>query len=513
MVIRRPVITAVWWCLLFALLIPIWSFPYFPSSDGPSHLFNAYVFVNYEHVPVFQKVYSLHVPTAGNLAGHGLAILFMKAGLPWDVCEKLLVTICIAALALAFYYAVSAIRTVPPLASFLIFPFLYNWPLQMGFWSFSLGVPFLFVCAGLVLRNHGRWRARPLIWLFLVAGGAYICHPIAWAVCALTVAIMAVGTEGWQLFHGPERGKAFVQIVLPVAVFVPFAIPNALFAEQNALVEWQHFTSIRTFLWPLYTDTPLHLFAADSRPARALFLVLVLASIGNFARKIRKRNLQTADVLLPPFLILLGLGLVSPGRIGEGTFIAVRLLLFGYLLWVLWLAMTLPRRAVPVAASIAVLFTAWLVVARLPAWRAANRSLTEIVALGRSVPANAFVCQLDFLPQTETVRPLDHVIDLLPAKNIVDVRDYEAGRYAFWTRFRPGYFLDENYIRVSSQRDFEGALNRFEQRTGKHIDFLVLTEMTKPPDATLRSVLPARWKEYQLVRAAPPAVAIYRYAQ
>jgi hypothetical protein len=159
------------------------------------------------------------------------------------------------------------------------------------------------------------------------------------------------------------------------------------------------------------------------------------------------------------------------------------------------------------------LFTAWLVVARLPAWRAANRSLTEIVALGRSVPANAFVCQLDFLPQTETVRPLDHVIDLLPAKNIVDVRDYEAGRYAFWTRFRPGYFLDENYIRVSSQRDFEGALNRFEQRTGKHIDFLVLTEMTKPPDATLRSVLPARWKEYQLVRAAPPAVAIYRYAQ
>lgn len=510
-VAARPVLVICYWGLLLCLVLLIWIFPYFPTQDGPSHLFNAHVFASYEHVRIFQQAFQLQIPTAGNFAGHGLAILLLKAGFPWEACEKLLASLSVVGLALAFRYAVTAFSSVSILASFLVFPFLYNLPMQMGFWSFSLGVPFLLVSIGLYFRHRGNWKLASLLYLFLAAGAAYLCHPIPWAVCALTIGILAVGTEGPALLsNGTDRHRALVQVLLPIAAFVPFALPNLLFAERNNYVAWEHFSSIGAWLWPLYTDTPLRLFHGDERPARVLFLILLLGALGNFAWKLRYRHLQIADVVFPAAVVLLGIGLISPARIGEGTFLDVRLFLFGLLLWILWLAVTLPPRALQAGAALALLFTVWLSIARLPTWRTANRELKTFVQLGRVIPANAFVCQLDFLPPGETVRPFEHAIDLLPARDFVDVRDYEAGRFAFWTRFRPGYSLDEDYIHPASLRDFESALERFEQRTGRHVDYIVLTQFTGSSGAVLRRELPRRYREYQLVSERIPLMAIYR---
>ncbi len=190
---RRLLLALGYWLSLVALLAPVWLFAYFPSTDGPSHLFNAYVFANYSRVPLFQQIFLLHVPSAGNLTGHALAIFLLKIGVPGEICEKLIATLAIAALALAFRYAVTAFSSVSALAPFLVFPFLYNWPMQMGFWSFSLGVPFLFISVGLYFRYRGRWRPSSFLYLLLAAACAYLSHPIAWAVSALVIALLALG--------------------------------------------------------------------------------------------------------------------------------------------------------------------------------------------------------------------------------------------------------------------------------------------------------------------------------
>ncbi len=467
------------------------------------------MFLNYRRVPVFEQAYTLHIPTAGNLAGHGLAILLMSIGLPPEACEKLLMTLCIVGLALAFQYAVLSIRETHPAAPLLVMPFLYNWPLQMGFWSFSLGVPFLLVCVGMCLRCRGHWNARRLALLFLAVAGVYLCHPISWAVCGLVIALMTICAEwpGW--FAAAERRRAAHQTLLPLAIFVPFAIPDLLFARQNELVQWNKIVSIRTLMWPLYTDTPLHIFEGDARPARALFLFLVLASLANLAWKTRMRKIDYADILLVTAATLLILGLFSPGRIGEGTFLAVRLLLFGYLMWALWLGLTLALRAVPAIVSITVAIAFWMIIARLPSWRTANYELAEVMKLGSLISPNSFVCQMDSNEETELVPPIEHAIDLLTNKNIVDLRDYEAGRNAFWTRFRPGYFLDENYLAPATQHDFEKAVEVFERQTGKSVDYIMLTGLRASPQQTLHRILPKLANRYELMGAHTPIVAIY----
>ncbi len=506
---RKSFYTAAFYLLLISELIPIWIFRYVPSSDGPSHLFNSYVFLNYRHVPIFEQAFTLQVPTAGNLAGHGLAILLMSIGVPPEICEKLLVTLCIVALALAFRYAVLGIRPLHPAAPLLVMPFLYNWPLQMGFWSFSLGVPFVLVCIGMCLRYRGQWNLKRLCLLLLVAASVYVCHPIDWGVCVLVIALMTMCAEWRGWLQARDRRRAVIQTILPLAVFIPFVIPNLLFARQNELVVWDRIVSIRTLLWPLYTDTPLHLFETDGRAARVLFAILFLVSLANVWWKARARKIEYADILLGAAAVLLLMGIFCPARIGEGTYLGVRLLLFGYLVWTLWLGLTLSRRALPAFACVAVAFSLWILVARIPSWRIANYELAEVERLGKVISPNSYVCQMDFDEDTELVPPMGHAMDLPPDRKIVDLRDYEAGRNAFWTRFRPGYFLDENYLAAATRSNFEKAVETFESQTGKNVDYIMLTDLKAPADQTLRSILPKLASRYELVGAHQPIVAIY----
>ncbi len=466
--------------------------------------------MNYRRVPVFEQAYTLHIPTAGNLTGHGLTILLMSIGIPPETCEKLLVALCIVGVALAFRYAVQGVRASHPAAPLLVMPFLYNWPLQMGFWSFSLGVPFVLVSVGICLRYRGRWNAIRFGQLFLVVAAVYLCHPISWAVCGFVIALMTIGAEWPRWLQASERRRAAIQTLLPLAVFVPFAIPNLLFARQNELVQWDRIVSIRTLLWPLYTDTPLHMFQADGRPARVLFLFLFLASLANIGWKTHARKIEYPDILLLTAMALLAMGIVSPARIGEGTFLGVRLLLFGYLVWALWLGLTLTPRAIPAIASITVALAFWMIIARLPSWQEANYELAEVVRLGSVISPDSFVCQMDFEKETELVLPMEHAVDLLAAKKIVDLRDYEAGRKAFWTQFRPGYFLDENYLTPATQRDFGKALEGFENQTGKNVGYIVVTNLKAPADQTIHTILPKLANRYALVGAHEPIVAIYR---
>ncbi len=497
---RKTIFTLAFFALLCLQLLPVWWFPYFPSADGPSHLFNSYVFVNYAHTPVFEQAFTPHIPPAGNLAGHGLVIALMHLSVPPETCEKIIVTLCIVGLALAFLYAATAVKSLHPAAPLLIFPFLYNWPEQMGFWSFSLGVPFILVCVGLCLRHHGHWNVRNLSWLFLSVAAVYACHPLSWAACGLIVGLMSIAAE--------FRTRNWRQALPPILVFIPFAIPNLIFAHENSLVIFNRISSLRSWLWPLYTSSPVRLFAADFRPARLLFLFLVLASLGNLVMRRKTRPLY-ADILLPISIILFLLGLFSPGRIGEGTFIEVRLLLFGFLILVLWLAITLPRPLVQAASAIAVLLAFWLAAARLPAWKQANAELAAVNRLGSDIAPNSFVCQIDYRAQSEDVQPLDHAVDLWAPRHIVDLLDYEAGRKAFWTRFRPGYYLDESYLNPASHGDFEAALKRFQQATGKTLDYILITN-SKSPQTALQRLLPTLSPEYKLLETGPPGVAVFK---
>ena len=176
----------------------------------------------------------------------------------------------------------------------------------------------------------------------------------------------------------------------------------------------------------------------------------------------------------------------------------------------LWLGLTLPRKYLQLLAGLTAVVALWFTAARLPTWKAANRSMSEVAEYGRAVPAGSLICEIDLIQPSEAVDPLAHAVDRMGTMNIVDVADYEAGRKAFWTRFKPKYYLDEDYAAPSSVTDLQGSLERFEQRTGKSVEFLLFTNLQTSPERSIEKLLPRTASEYRLVRSNPPAAALFR---
>ena len=75
-------INAIFVLLILINLIPIWWFSYFPSQDGPAHVANAKILLEYNRPdrPFLRQYYILNHLPEPNLAGHwimaGLMTIF-----------------------------------------------------------------------------------------------------------------------------------------------------------------------------------------------------------------------------------------------------------------------------------------------------------------------------------------------------------------------------------------------------------------------------------------------------
>src|SRR5215210_4831221 len=82
-------------------LFSIWSVTYFPSQDGPAHVANAKILLDYHRAghDLLRQYYTINTNPEPNLAGHVLMAAMMLI-VPPLVAEKLLVSLYIVAMPL-----------------------------------------------------------------------------------------------------------------------------------------------------------------------------------------------------------------------------------------------------------------------------------------------------------------------------------------------------------------------------------------------------------------------------
>lgn len=141
--LREPE-TLVWVFSLIIALLPIWLFSYVPSQDGPTHLENARIILNYQdsESSIFREYYIIN-KSPENWAGHfilaGLTTLF-----PPLIAEKILISIYVILFPLS---VLSVLNSMQIQDKFLALPtilFAYNFLFHMGFYSFPLNLPAFF---------------------------------------------------------------------------------------------------------------------------------------------------------------------------------------------------------------------------------------------------------------------------------------------------------------------------------------------------------------------------------
>lgn len=178
-------------------LAPVWAFDFFPSQDGPAHVHNAAVILEYRHPDrtVYRDYYELNLQPVPNLLGH-LALAAAMTVAPPRVAEKILVSAILLLTLGAMLYLFHVLRPGPSFAWLLPFPLLFHYPLHMGFYNFSLGLPIALFAIGCVLSARGRFgpgRTVLLTGLLLVL---YLAHIVAWVFALIACTILVVGVGG-----------------------------------------------------------------------------------------------------------------------------------------------------------------------------------------------------------------------------------------------------------------------------------------------------------------------------
>lgn len=207
---------------LFILLLAghialVWLLPYFPTQDGPSHIYNLSILKDLRSGgAVWGGMYEQQLSLVPNLGFHIIAypLLFLFDPL---VVERLFISIYIVMLSVSVPFLLKMIeRPIFPW-SFFVFPATLSYSLAMGFFSYIIALPLLLLAAGVC------WRLRKdsLLKLCMVTtacGGIIYCfHLIACAFFVMIVAIQQVISIKETL---PRRVLRTLLLLLPLGVLL-----------------------------------------------------------------------------------------------------------------------------------------------------------------------------------------------------------------------------------------------------------------------------------------------------
>jgi hypothetical protein len=183
-------------------LLPLWLNKYFVTGDGPCHLYNAKVLLDYTQPGLrsfYDQYYSLNLHSNPNWFGHIILALLLSV-FPGFLAEKIFLTAYVVGYAFAVRWLV---KTIKPDNTFLIFigiPFAYAYPLQMGFYNYSVSILFFFVCLAAFVSWTGRFSWSKALCFMALNTLLYFTHPVGWIFLVMAIALLMLfyDTEIWR---------------------------------------------------------------------------------------------------------------------------------------------------------------------------------------------------------------------------------------------------------------------------------------------------------------------------
>ncbi|MEN6625118.1 MAG: hypothetical protein ABFD69_02700 [Candidatus Sumerlaeia bacterium] len=440
-------------------LLPVWLFRYFPSQDGPSHVYNSWIIANWDRPEgaIYRHYYELNTRPEPNWLSHAALAGLMRAGVPPLVAEKIFITLFIALLAGGMWHAIGAVAPEARLLAALALPVAVGWPLGMGFYNYCLGLAGFLWVFGWWYRRRGDMRPARIAILAAMGVALYFTHMVA-----IGGVIAAIGTVALcEALAERPAGPALKRLLFPVVLaFVPAVALALAFVAGSAgqgrmplwlLGSWR--------LAPFLTLQSLLVCysSAEMIPSTIMALALVAAVVLILLERKKSAGVPPSggildtkkDGLLAAALVFVFLYFTAPHEASGGTYVFRRLAPFVVFMLVLWFAANSDRRLIvrPLAAlgvAIALVFA----VMRLAQISRLNDYIAEYVSVGESIEAPATVLPLCLSPRgtdedgfflSLEIWPFSHASGYMAAgRPIVDLSDYEGAMGYFPLLWRPG---------------------------------------------------------------------------
>lgn len=239
--------------LTLTCLWPVWWYRFLPMQDYPQHLFIAHVLSTFDS-PDFdwKKNYELNSGWGAYTLTYGLLRLF-SAFTTIEAAGKLLTSLYVllmtaVVLRAARYHA----ETQPPWALLLIFPLVFNQTYFLGFQSYLLSIPLLFLAlmeldrlaSHTITAGSTVYHAGILVLLFFT-------HPFSVLTYLALGLVMAI-------FHFHDRAtfrRTMIPVGLMAAIFVAwyFGSASTNAPKYNWDIMWWPVKGIAAFYFAMFT--------------------------------------------------------------------------------------------------------------------------------------------------------------------------------------------------------------------------------------------------------------------
>ena|GEM_PF-1132704 len=412
--------------LFLALLqiAPVWSAPYFPTADGPAHLYNAFVMreIVLRHDNAVTRAYAIDAKPYPNVLDH-VVLAALLGAFPPPVAEKLFVSAIILLFLGGIWLFAGAVDPRASLFAFLGLPLAHHLLLQSGFYNFSLGAALYFIIVAVWWRRRERDDGQTIAIVALLLVLCYFAHPMP--------ALLAIGTIG-LLWLAVLRGRHARHLLafLPVLPLLAWFMARERGGTMNTWSAWNRLTFLAQ-TQDVVTFSPEQLRFGAMLCALTVALMLITIAI--------ERRRREADGFL---LVLAAVFIVyelAPSSTAGGAMVLERIALFIALLPLPWLTPRLPpqaRGAFAVAmAGIAAAQSVELIVRD----RHVARETTRLVRAARAIPPDSTVLPVVFDRQPEgTLLALVWHATAYAAieRRLVDLNNYEPGTGYFPVRYR-----------------------------------------------------------------------------
>ena len=348
---NEPRLRRLFFILAVLYVLPFWTVQYLPTTDGPCHTYNAWVFRNHgnqEEFPLFHQYYELNLRPYPNWTGHAVMVALMYA-VPPLIAEKLLVSGYVLLFLGGAWYLAGAVHPGERWLAFLAFPLAYNQLFQFGFYNFSIAVAVLLFVLGFWWRHRETPNLRFAVGMNLLLGLCWFSHILPFILALLSIAVLWLATlrrANWR------RHLLHVLILAPQTI-----LPFWFFQVQGTGSYHEPARTLLGLIWYLVPPRVLVTFSGfQLYPAlvvAAAFLVFLFLTVWRrFRQEAGPRRLRETDAFLVLAAGVLALYFFGPEGMSGGSLIAQRLALLAYLFLIPCLSPRLSGRARGIAVGV-----------------------------------------------------------------------------------------------------------------------------------------------------------------
>ena len=307
--------------LLTAHIWLVWALPYFPTQDGPSHIYNLVILNDLLHGgKEWGRIFTYKLHVVPNLGFHLIAYPLLQF-FPPLIVEKIFVSIYIFLMGVCVpFFLRSFDKTVFPTA-FLVFPATFNFTLMMGFYSYVIAVPFFLLATSLAWRTRNKRASIRFISHNLAGSVIFLLHLIPFIFYLMALAIFAIAEhKGFRKAAMSLAGQLL--LTLPLLSLLAYYISTG--SSSPIAVNFTYLFSVHRaaalisdlLLFSMVFFSPWQLVPASM----CLFILLSLLTLAkNRAALISQAHASNRAIILLAST-LTAIYLVAPSGFGDGSY-------------------------------------------------------------------------------------------------------------------------------------------------------------------------------------------------